>query len=101
MATPGLEFIARQNGADSFDAYLVKLTAELEAQGTAAASAQLFAAGNARFQEIGPIHPKTIGAIRILLQLDGFAPDGSGNKPAPFDVEKADANLKNLSAMLA
>ncbi len=99
-ATPGLDFIARSNGATNSAAYLAKLSDDLEAQGRAAAAAQLYAAGNARFQQLYTLHPRTLAAIRRLLQLDGFIPDGSGNQPDPFDPTVADANIDNLGTIV-
>lgn len=95
-ATPGLDFVAKANGATNSAAYLVKIQADLEAQGLAAMQQALYDAGNARSRTLAQVHPRTRAAILYLLQLDGWVPDGSGTPPPAFDPSVADARIDGL-----
>jgi hypothetical protein len=94
--TPGLDYIAKSNGATNSAAYLVKLQADLEAQGRNGMQQALYDEGNARSRTLATVHPRTRKAILYLLQLDSWIPDGSGTKPPDFDPSIADDRINNL-----
>jgi hypothetical protein len=98
--TPGLDFIAKANGSTNSASYLVKIQADLEAQGLAAMQQALYDAGNARSRTLAQVHPRTRAAILYLLQLDGWIPDGSGTPPPAFDPSIADARIEGLGNVI-
>lgn len=95
--TPGLDFVARANGATNSAAYLAKLQIDLNNQGLQQIESALYAAGNARSRELSVAHPRTRAAILRLLQLDGWYPDGSGAPPPAFDPSIADSRIATLA----
>lgn len=93
---PGLDYVARLNGATNAAGYLSRLQADLESQGLQKMQDELYAAGNARSRTLAKVHPRTRAAILYLLQLDGWIPDGSGTPPPAFDPSVADARIDGL-----
>lgn len=98
--TPGLDYVARLNGATNAAGYLSRLQADLESQGLQKMQDELYAAGNARSRTLAQVHPRTRAAILYLLQLDGWVPDGSGTPPPPFNPAIADDRIENLGTAI-
>lgn len=95
----GLAFIAAKASQKNLSEYITGIAEGMGDDGARAQSQALYAAGNSRFQQLHSVHPRTLSAIRKLLQLDGFTPDGMGNQPDAFDASIADANIDNLGTL--
>ena len=98
--TPGIDYIAKANNATNSVAYIDRLKADLEAQGIQRIQDELYSAGNARSRVLAQVHPRTRQAILVLLQLDGWIPDGSGAPPPPFDPTIADLRIETLGSLV-